>query len=253
MVKNRNLIIKKLIEYKKEKDLKEKVNKVKAYKLPDIEWIKEDKEKEIYDLISKSLGWSMKVIEKTISGKTTFVSAFLEFLVYYIEGVKNIYLLSLTFNQIGWDRIRKNTEHIKDINDVANASNSIIVCDDMQIQSKGNKILTEMILNKRHRNLGIIQCEQYTQITDLVQKLNDDYFVLLGTFTLSDCQYFVEKFLSTISVEVLFKIIKYMNKHNYRFLWTDREENLCLGFVKRLLLIRLSRVDTFLIKNCMNG
>ena len=85
----------------------------------------------------------------------------------------------------------------------------------MQIQLKGNKILTEMILNKRHRNLGIIQCEQYTQITDLVQKLNDDYFVLLGTFTLSDCQYFVEKFLSTISAEVLFKIIKYMNKHNY--------------------------------------
>ena len=107
MVKNQNLIIKKLIEYKKEKDLKEKVKKVKAYKLPDIEWIKEDKEKEIYDLIPKSLGWSMKVIEKTISGKTTFVSAFLEFLVYYIEGVKNIYLLSLTFNQIGWDRIRK--------------------------------------------------------------------------------------------------------------------------------------------------
>ena len=107
MIKNQNLIMKKLIEYKKEKDLKEKVNKVKAYKLPDIEWIKEDKEKEIYDLISKSLGWSMKVIEKTISGKTTFVSAFLEFLVYYIEGVKNIYLLSLTFNQIGWDRIRK--------------------------------------------------------------------------------------------------------------------------------------------------
>ena len=120
----------------------------------------------------------------------------------------------------------------------------------MQIQLKGNKILTEMILNKRHRNLGIIQCEQYTQITDLVQKMNADYFVLLGTFTLSDCQYFVEKFLSNISGEVLFKIITYMNKHNYRFLWTDREENLCLGFVKRLLLIRLSRVDTFLIKNC---
>ena len=43
-----------------------------------------------------------------------------------------------------------------------------------------------------------------------------------------------------------------MNKHNYRFLWTDREENMCLGFVKRLLLIRLTGVDTFLIKNCIN-
>ena len=43
-----------------------------------------------------------------------------------------------------------------------------------------------------------------------------------------------------------------MNKHNYRFLWTDREENICFGFVKRLLLIRLNGVDTFLIKNCIN-
>ena len=56
-----------------------------------------------------------------------------------------------------------------------------------------------MILNKRHRNLGIIQCEQHTQITDLVQKMNANYFVLLGTFTLSDCQYFAERFLSSIS------------------------------------------------------
>ena len=82
--------------------------------------------------------------------------------------------------------------------------------------------------------------------------MNADYFILLGTFTLSYCQYFVEKFLSSISGKILFKIIKYMNKNNYRFLWTDREKDLCLGFVKRLLLIRLSGVGTFLIKNCIN-
>ena len=68
-----------------------------------------------------------------------------------------------------------------------------------------------MILNKRHRNLGIIQCEQYTQITDLIQKMNAHYFMLLGTFTLSDCQYFVETFLFSITAEVLCKVIKYMN------------------------------------------
>ena len=62
MIKNKNLMIKKLVEYKKEKDLKEKINKVTLYKLPDIEWVKKDQEKEIYDLIPKSLGWSMKVI-----------------------------------------------------------------------------------------------------------------------------------------------------------------------------------------------
>ena len=119
----------------------------------------------------------MRVIGKTESGKTTFVSAFLEFLVDCIEGVKNIYLLSPTFNQIGWDRIRMDIQDINDINNIANANNSIIICDDMQVELKGNKVITEMILNKRHRNLGIIQCEQYKiQITDLVQKMNADYF-----------------------------------------------------------------------------
>ena len=95
----------------------------------------------------------MKVIGKTGSG--SFVSAFLEFLVDCIEGVKNIYLLSPTFNQIGWDRKRKDIKDINDINNIANANNSIIICDDMQVELKGNKVITKMILNKRHRNLGI--------------------------------------------------------------------------------------------------
>ena len=168
-------MIKKLIEYKKEKDLKEKINKGKPYTLPNIEWLKKDKEKEIYDLIPKSLGWSMKVIGKTGSRKTKFVSAVLEFLIDYIDNIENIYLLSLTFNQIGWDRI-KNIKQINDINDVAHANNAVIVCDDMQVQLKGNKVITEIILNKRHGNLEVIQCEQYTQITDLVQKI--DIFIL---------------------------------------------------------------------------
>ena len=75
----KNLMFKKFIEYKKQKDLKEKINKVKPYKLPDMEWIKKDKEEVVYGLIPKSLGWSIKVIGQTGSGKTTFVSAFLEF------------------------------------------------------------------------------------------------------------------------------------------------------------------------------
>ena len=75
----KNSMFKKFIEYKKQKDLKEKINKVKPYKLPDMEWIKKDKEEVVYDLIPKSLGRSIKVIGQTGSGKTTFVSAFLEF------------------------------------------------------------------------------------------------------------------------------------------------------------------------------
>ena len=52
----------------------------------------------------------------------------------------------------------------------------------------------------------MIQCEQYTQSTDVVQKMNADYFVLLGTFTLGDCQYFVEKIYSSLDPRVLYKI-----------------------------------------------
>ena len=73
---------------------------------------------------------------------------------------------------------------------------SIIICDDMQVQLKECKILTEMVLNKKHKNLGAMQCEQYPQSPDSVQKMNADYFVLLGNFTLGDCQYFVENVLS---------------------------------------------------------
>ena len=93
----------------------------------------------------------MKIIGETGSGKTTFVSAFLEFLIDYIDNIVNIYLLSPTFNQIGWDRIRKNIKHINDINSIVDINNSIIVCDNLQVQLKGNKVITERILNKRHR------------------------------------------------------------------------------------------------------
>ena len=93
----------------------------------------------------------MKIIGETGSGKTTFVSAFLELLIDYIDNIVNIYLLSPTFNQIGWDRIRKNIKHINDINNIVDINNSIIVCGNLQVQLKGNKVITEMILNKRHR------------------------------------------------------------------------------------------------------
>ena len=103
----------------------------------------------VYNLIPKSLAWSIKVIGKTVSGKTTFVSAFLGFLIRYIVGIENIYLLSPTSNEIGWDRIKNNIRHINHINEIVDGDNSIIVCDDMQIQLKGNKTLTEMIWTKR--------------------------------------------------------------------------------------------------------
>ena len=55
-----------------------------------------------------------------------------------------------------------NTDELKDVN------NAIIICNDSQIQLKGNKLLTELTLNKRHKNISIVQCEQYTQNTDFI-------------------------------------------------------------------------------------
>ena len=159
MIKNQKLALKTITEYKEKKKIDKQIKPVKTYKLPHTKWVKKDKEKEIYDLISNSLGWSMKVIGKTGSGKTTFISAFLEFLIDYIDGVENIYLLSPTCNQNEWDSIRNSVVHIKNIDEIVDCNNSIIVCDDTQVQLKGNKVITEMILNKRHRNLGIILCE----------------------------------------------------------------------------------------------
>ena len=97
----------------------------------------------------------MKVIGKMSSGKTTFVSAFTNFFIRYIN-IRNIYLISPTSDQKGWDRIHgkiissESTESIKDI------KNALIICDNMQIQLKNDKVLTKMILNKRHKNISII-------------------------------------------------------------------------------------------------
>ena len=65
--------------------------------------------------------------------------------------------------------------------------------------------------------------------------MNADYFVLLGYFTLGDCRYFPEEFLSCLHPEFLYRIIKTMNERNYKFLWTNREERICLGFLEESL------------------
>lgn len=78
--------------------------------------------------------------------------------------------------------------------------------------------------------------------------MNADYFILIGTFTVGDCQYSVERFLSSLNACVLHQLIKHMNKNGYKFLWTDRDELICLGFKKQITLIKMSGTDTFLVK-----
>ena len=66
--------------------------KIRQLILPKIKWIKRLKSQINYDLITKILGWYMKVIGKTGSGKLSFVSAFTNFLIKYIN-IKDIYFI----------------------------------------------------------------------------------------------------------------------------------------------------------------
>ena len=66
--------------------------KIRQLILPKIKWIKRLKSQINYDLITKIIGWYMKVIGKTGSGKLSFVSAFTNFLIKYIN-IKDIYFI----------------------------------------------------------------------------------------------------------------------------------------------------------------
>ena len=103
-----------------------------------------------YDLLPTTIRWSMKVIGKTGPSKTIFVSAFTDFLLAYMQQKFKIHILS------PWDRIRNNFTQINNIDEIKDIHNALIICDDSQVQLKRNKTLTEMILNKRHRNISII-------------------------------------------------------------------------------------------------
>ena len=78
-MKEKKSLLSRFNKYKKEQVFKEQINPIKRYELPKIEWIIKEKTIKAYDLIPNVLGWSMKVIGKTGSGKTTFVSAFIDF------------------------------------------------------------------------------------------------------------------------------------------------------------------------------
>ena len=41
-----------------------------------------------------------------------------------------------------------------------------------------------------------------------------------------------------------------MNENNHRFLWTTREEKICLGFGKEVAPTNISGSNTFLICSC---
>ena len=53
-----------------------------------------------------------------------------------------------------------------------------LVFGDMQLDTKGNKLIETLFLRGRHNKTGIIQCEQFTQSTAHIEKVNTDFFCI---------------------------------------------------------------------------
>ena len=52
----------------------------------------------------------------------------------------------------------------------------------MKLDTKGNKLIETLFIRGRHNKTGIIQCEQFTQITVNIEKANTDFLVLIPPF-----------------------------------------------------------------------
>ena len=62
----------------------------------------------------------------------------------------------------------------------------------MQLDTKGNKLVETLFIRSRHNKTGIIQCEQFTQVTAPTEKATTDFFVLISPFNESTAQYYHE-------------------------------------------------------------
>ena len=82
----------------------------------------------------------------------------------------------------------------------------LLVFGDMQLDTKGNKLIETLFLRGRHNKTGIIQCEQFTQSTAHIEKVNTDFFVLIPPFNESTAQYYHEKSMPTLSSRSIWKL-----------------------------------------------
>ena len=76
----------------------------------------------------------------------------------------------------------------------------------MQLNTKGNKLVGTLFIRGRHNKTGIIQCEQFTQATAHIEKVNTDFFVLIPPLNESTTQYYHEKFMPTLAAIGIWKL-----------------------------------------------
>ena len=138
----------------------------------------------IKNIYPRSHVFTMKIIGARGMGKTICPITFLHSLIF--EGIIKyedvIVFCPTSDHQEQWKSSgfqRRNFVHMRE----EYALNKLLVFEDMQLDTKGNKLIQTLYRRGRHDKTGIIQCEQFTPDTAHLKKANTDYFVLVPTFS----------------------------------------------------------------------
>ena len=158
------------------------------------------------DMYPKTPTFTMKIIAARGMGKTIFLIAFSHSLVNRgIVKYEDIYIFCRTFDkQDQWRSSGFNARNFKYLNEEY-AKGKLLVFDDMQLDTKGNKLIETLFIRGRHNKAGIIQCEQFTQATAHIEK-NKYRFVLIPLFNESTTQYYHEKSMPTLTAKSIWKL-----------------------------------------------
>ena len=125
------------------------------------------------DMYPKNSTFTMKSIAARGMGKAIFLIAVLRSLINRgIGNHEDIYIFCPTFDEQDQRRsfsfMKRNFNHLnKDY-----SKGKLLVFGDMQLDTKGNKLIETLFLRGRHNKTGIIQCEQFTQSTAHIEKVN---------------------------------------------------------------------------------
>ena len=132
------------------------------------------------DMYPKTPTFTKKIIAARGTGKTIFLIAFLHSLVNReIVKHEDIYIFCPTFNEHNQCRSSGYTErNLKYLNEEC-FKGKLLVFDDMQLDTKGNKLVKTLCIGGKHNKTGIIQFEQLTEATAHMEKANTDFFVLI--------------------------------------------------------------------------
>ena len=82
----------------------------------------------------------------------------------------------------------------------------LLVFDDMQLDTKGNKLIETLLIRGRHNKTRIKQCEQFTQTSAHIEKANTGLFVLISPFNESAAQYYHERFMQKLAARIIWEL-----------------------------------------------